>query len=246
MQALAPWGGVWGVEADAERQPFDAVQFEPAERLTAKAMLADWGTDAIRWELQGGIEQRNDLGQGGVIGGGLRWVTGGDRIEARGQATTFLGTSRFAAGELSVAARSRATRVGMVLLGSGSVHAVSAAAPLELWAAGDTGDARQTLVRAHPVLDDGRLRIERLGRLLVSASVEAQRWWALRGPVRVAGALFVDAARTASRVALPVRHDVDPGVGLRLAVTGVPGVFRVDLAKGLSDGASVLSLTYVP
>jgi hypothetical protein len=36
------------------------------------------------------------------------------------------------------------------------------------------------------------------------------------------------------------------GVGARFAVIGMPGIFRVDLAKGLRDGATALSFVYEP
>ncbi len=96
------------------------------------------------------------------------------------------------------------------------------------------------------MIDAGRLRVDRLGRVIVSGSVEAQRWWLFRGLLRAGGALFVDAARTAHRFQDPARHDVDIGVGARLAFTGFPGFFRADIAKGLRDGFTALSLTYVP
>jgi hypothetical protein len=36
------------------------------------------------------------------------------------------------------------------------------------------------------------------------------------------------------------------GLGARIAVAGIPGVFRADLGKGLSDGAIAICLVYEP
>ena len=147
---------------------------------------------------------------------------------------------------MRLAARSSTERRGFVGLASGTFQGITAAAPLDLWLAGDTGHARATLLRAHPVLDDGRLRVSRLGRVLVNASAEGQRWWALRGVLRIAAAVFVDTARTASRLEGPALRDIDAGLGARLAATGLPGTFRADLGKGVNDGDFTFSLTYVP
>jgi hypothetical protein len=39
---------------------------------------------------------------------------------------------------------------------------------------------------------------------------------------------------------------VDAGLGARFAVAAVSGVFRVDVAKGLRDGANAISVGYEP
>jgi hypothetical protein len=121
-----------------------------------------------------------------------------------------------------------------------------AATPLDLWPAGDVGHARPTLLRAHPVLEDGRLQAGRLGRRIVSASLEAQRWWPVAAGVRLAGAAFLDLARTSDRLGASARGDADAGLGARLAVAGIQGFFALDLAMGLRDSATALSVTYHP
>ena len=245
MRAPAPWGGVWGVDADWERQPFDTVSVPTSERSTVRASLADWITGAMRWEASGGLERR-ETGHGyGRLAGGLALVSPGDRVEARARAETWLGGASFGLGEVSVVARSRTERQGTVVLGSGGIQAVTADGPLDLWPAGDTGHARPTLLRAHPVLDNGRLRVNQLGRVLINGSAEVQRWWPLQRVLAAGAAFFLDAARTSSRVGGPPRHDVDVGAGVRLAVYGLSGFFRVDLGKGLGDGSTALSLSYV-
>jgi hypothetical protein len=115
-----------------------------------------------------------------------------------------------------------------------------------LWASGDTGHVRQALLRAHPVLDSGDVKIERLGRLFMHGSLEAQRWWRVAGLLRIAAAAFTDLGQTSRRTDSTARGDVDVGLGARFAVAGIPGVFRADLGKGLGDGATAISLVYEP
>ena len=117
---------------------------------------------------------------------------------------------------------------------------------MDLWVAGDTGHARSTLLRAHPLVDGGRFRAERLGRMLLHGSLEAQRWWRLAGVIRVAPAVFADAGRTSRRRIGSPEWDVDAGGGVRVGVGGFPGFLAVDVAKGLRDGATAVSFLYKP
>jgi hypothetical protein len=134
-----------------------------------------------------------------------------------------------------------------VLLGEANLQIVTRRAPLDLWWAGDTGHVRSTLLRAHPLLDDGRLRVDRLGRSLGHFSLEAQRWWTVVGPISAAAAVFGDVARTAQLYdGERTRHDVDVGIGAHLAVSGIRGLFSANVAKGLADGATAFSVTYTP
>jgi hypothetical protein len=105
--------------------------------------------------------------------------------------------------------------------------------------------ARDTLLRAHPLVDDGRLRIDQMGRRLINASIEAQQWWSA-GIVRAAAAAFVDATRASARLDAGVRGDVDAGIGARLGVPGVPGIIRADVATGLRNGGTRWSVVYEP
>jgi hypothetical protein len=244
--APAPWGGLWGVEAEWEQQALDLPAGAPLEHGSVRMTVSDWATGALRWELNGGVEHRPGAGRYGLLGGSAMLATPRDRVTARAGSVAWIGDARFAVGQLAVTARSSTERRGFVGLASGTFQAITAAAPLDLWPAGDIGHARATLLRAHPVLDQGRLRVSRLGRVLVHGSAEGQRWWALRGLLRIAAAAFVDTARTGSRLEGPALADVDIGVGARLAGVGLPGIFRADLGKSVNDGNFTISLSYVP
>jgi hypothetical protein len=130
---------------------------------------------------------------------------------------------------------------GTVLEVVGSTDVASALAPLAVWPAGDTGHARSTRLRAHPVLEDGALRVERLGRRTHGVSAELQRW-RTAGPVAVAAAAFTDVLRTNGRVAGGGLTDADIGIGLRVALPAGAGLLRADMAHGLRDGVQAFSV----
>src|SRR5262249_37430802 len=119
------------------------------------------------------------------------------------------------------------------------VQRVSDRAPLTLWPGAGDGRARTPLLRAHPLLDGGRLDIDAstvFGRSTRYASVEGQRWLSSPTIVGVGLAAFVDvaqASRQLVRDAGPVQTDV--GGGLRVRIPGAGHVLRVDVAHGLRD-----------
>ena len=116
--------------------------------------------------------------------------------------------------------------------------------PADLWFAGDTGNVRSSLLRAHPIVTDGMLKSDRLGRRIAHVSGEVRQWWTVRSIVQVGAAVFADAANVERRTAPDSRGDVDVGGGLRLALPGLDGVFRLDVGKGLRDGSTAFSFIY--
>ena len=140
---------------------------------------------------------------------------------------------------------SGAAPLGKVVTGVAGVAVVSATTPFDVWPAADTGQARPVLARAHPLLDDGRIRVERIGRHLAYSSVEAQYWWKAPALSRIGAAVFIDGARTMTRpVPGAALGDVDVGAGLGFASLLVPGRIRVDFAHGLRDAADSVSVRY--
>jgi hypothetical protein len=133
-----------------------------------------------------------------------------------------------------------------VFLARGGIGLASVFAPPDIWFAGDTGRARPVPLRAHPVISHGELRVEQIGRRIAYSSGEVQRWWSGPLRIRVGAAAFVDLARLNQRVAAAARTDVDLGIGTRLALPSVSGELRIDLAKGMRDGATALSFVYDP
>jgi hypothetical protein len=244
-EAPAPWGGTWGVHAFTERQAFDPAALAPAERTRASLETARWIAPAVRVAASAGADRWRSPGAHGTAGGSLLVRSVGERLEAEVTGDAWWGAARFAAFTVSAGARSSPARTGAVLAARAGVGGVTAAAPLDLWLAGDTGDTRAVLLRAHPLVDDGRIRVDRLGRRLAHASIEA-RYWRPVSLARVGAAVFADAAYTASGLRPGGRGDVDVGAGVRLAVPGAAGTFRGDVARGLRDGTTTFSFVYEP
>jgi len=246
MTTPAPWGGVWNVMAFASRQPFSSPAVQTAHRTGGRMGAADWLSAGLRWSVVGGVDRWNSGPVRGTLGGAVRLLASGDRLDARIGADTWPGRAGFATTDASLTLRSSTGQQGLVLLAATTVQHASRRTPEELWWAGDTGSVRSTLLRAHPMLKRGRLRTDRLGRLLLQGSVEAQQWWHVAGPVRLAAASFLDAASTALRFEGATRHDIDLGLGVRFSAAGMPGIFRIDLGKGLRDGRTAVSFVYEP
>jgi hypothetical protein len=238
---------LFSLELMSEQQPFDDAALPDARRLRTRFRIADWATPALRWETRGGFARWRDAGSFGTLGAATRFDHGTTRAGA--EIDLWLGESTFGTALLSAGWRSSESRRGFVLDVSTMVEGVSVNAPLDLWPAGDTGQARRTLLRAHPVLTDGRLRVERLGRYAAQATAEGQHWWRAGGVVPLGAALFVDAARVTRRpsaAAGGALGDVDIGAGFRLALPGRHGTFRADLAHGLRDGRNAFSVHWTP
>ena len=245
VHAPAPWGGVWGVAAAGERQPF--TQAVPAaRRVSARVTTADWASGRLRWDVAVGMDRWRGTSVYGVAEGGVRLRSLDERVDARIGASSWIGGDRFATTLARIRLQSSTVRRGFVAQAAAGTEWASSVVPLDLWAAGDTGHVRDMLMRAHPVLEDGGLRVDRVGRVVVTGSVEGQHWWPVRSLAALAAAVFVDAGRTALRLEGRARNDLDVGIGARFAIPVVPGIFRVDLAKGLADGATALSFVYQP
>ena len=245
IRAPAPWGGVWGAEGFQERQSFTSAAFPDARRAGAELTQSNWATPWLRWSLAAGVDRWRGVGTFGSVSGSVRLASARDRLTVQAQTSAWLGQNGFTAGGAAVRARSAIEPRGMVWLATAATETASTRTPMDLWPAGDTGLARTTLLRAHPLLaGGGRMRISRIGRVVHNASLEGQRWWRIMGPIRGAAAAFVDAARTSRSPAGTRRHDVDAGIGARFIGVGVPGILRVDLATGFNDRARALSFVY--
>jgi hypothetical protein len=250
-RAPAPWGGTWGADAFGESQAFDSGA--PASRRNGGRLVVDrWMADRVRIELRGGVDRWRGRSTLGSVGAAITGTSWSDHLSTRVAVDGWVGTSPFtsAAATINVASTRAAfaapAQTGPILTATAGLGVVTRDTPPDLWLGADTGHARSVLLRAHPLLDDGRLRTARLGRALQHASGEAQYWWKAPGLTRVGAVLFVDYARTAARL-LPAdpRHDVDTGAGLRFSSLLVPGQVQLDVAHGLRDGANALSVRYV-
>jgi hypothetical protein len=242
--APAPWGGLWGVEGFGERQPFTDAGIPTARRAGAIVTVSNWINPWMRLWARGGVDAWEEHGSFGLVSGGLRAASPRERIVIDVEGSGWSGGDAFASLMTAATLRSSGEHRGRVYIARAGASAATASTPPDIWFGGDTGRARPTLLRAHPIIDDGALRVEQIGRRIVHVSVEARQWWTTPWPIRVGAALFVDSGHVNNRSEAGARGDVDTGLGARLAVPGLDGVFRLDLAKGLRDGATAFSFVY--
>src|SRR5262249_19856579 len=106
------------------------------------------------------------------------------------------------------------------------------------------GRARQPLLRAHPLLNDGIIEGPMFGRHVSTVSAEAVQWRSLQAPISVGLAAFADFARATDRLPGATGEPVqlDAGGGVRRRLPGSDGAFHLDVARGLRDGDMAVSL----
>ncbi len=239
----SPLGGVWGVALSTERQTYaEGAETFGESRLRAAFRLSDWTRAGTRWEAEAGVDRWRDIGRALSLSVAVQQRLAKDRafVEARAGGWGG-GVSAWTLG-LRTEWRSDSRQDGAVLIGRAGVDATANGAPLALWPGASTGQGRDVLLRAHPLLDDGVVRDGVFGRRLAHAGGEWRQWRRFRRtPLRLAPAVFLDAAR-AGGVAqgFDRRFQMDAGAGVRIAVPAA-GVLRVDVARGLRDGAMALS-----
>jgi hypothetical protein len=252
FRAPAPWAGTWGADLYGESQEFDRAQPE-SRRRGGRLVMSQWVGASTRIEVRGGADRWDSTGTAAAFGLTARLLSPAERVWARIASDGWAGSTSFGSFGGTVGASSaprlvtaRTVPLGPVLMVSGGAAAVTSKTPLDLWLAGDTGQAKTILARAHPVLDDGRMQASRLGRGAFFSSGEGQYWWKAPGLSRVGAAAFVDLVRTVERIdGSPALNDADIGVSVGLASLLVPGRFTVDYAHGLRDGADAVTARYV-
>jgi len=97
--------------------------------------------------------------------------------------------------------------------------------------------ARDIPLRAHRFIVDSRLPSARVARAIAHGGVAADRAIARRGPVSLAGGVFIDGARILSGMNAPAdaRLYLDAGAGVRIGLTGSQwAALRIDVARGLA------------
>jgi hypothetical protein len=241
--------GLVGAELGWMEQPYEtAAGPEPVVETLRRGALthADWLTPSLRLELELAGERWSDRGPFVSVGGRLDQRSLGDRmalvLDGRG-ALSLSGEPGFAAGEAMLALRSSAAPRRTVARGRFGVHAASEDAPFGRWPGAGLGHAREPLLRAHPLLENGVIAGPAFGRRLLHASVEVEVRLAALGPLQLGVAGFVDWAQARERLSLPRAGPslTDVGGGLRFWLPGDLPALRVDGATSLEDGGFTLS-----
>jgi hypothetical protein len=235
--------GIWRLDASRETQTFGASAFEET-RTRAGAEIANWIDQRTRVRAGVGFEGWTDRPRTAAVSAHVEFWPVVDRLALEAGGATWRGAGvPFGGADAAVRWRSRAVSTGTVWRGDAGYRAVTTASPASIWPATDSGTARDALLRAHPLLDEGVIRGGVIGRRLAFGTIEVQHWLNPgRRPIRVAPAGFIDIARASRGLATTAeRTQVDAGLGLRLSLPGT-GVLRVDVARGLRDGRTALSV----
>lgn len=241
--------GVWRVEGSWEAETYafgDTVRRDVHKH--GGLSVSDWVGGNIRYAVNAGFDDWEGGRRAASIGGSLehRWLA--DRFAVAGNLATWMpvdGGRGFSAAGMRAATRSPSNWRAWAYEATIGIDRVTHAAPLALWPGAGEGRARPVLLRAHPLLDDGIIDMSRasaFGRSLQHANVEAQRWLARPGNPRLAVAAFADVARSARRADGTMSSYVDIGSGLRVRLPGVDQPLRIDVARGLRDGASAVTV----
>jgi predicted double-glycine peptidase len=241
--APAPFGGMWGVDVFDERQSYAGGEAPIEEaRRRARFHVSDWTGTGLRWEAAVSFDRWRGTGRAVSFALSGQQRLAGDRAFVEGRAASWSGDVRTWTVGTSAEWRSTPRNEGPVWIGRGGADAAGSRAPLALWPGAGTGQGRDALLRAHPLLAHGVIRDGVFGRRLAYAGVEWRRWLQPgRKPFRVAPAFFFDTARASRGLAsFDRRWQSDLGAGLRLALPG-SGVVRLDFAYGLRDGSTAVS-----
>jgi hypothetical protein len=241
-------GGVWRVDASRETQTFGVsgpLTFEET-RTRAGVEVGNWIGQRTRVRGGAAIEDWTVRPRTAAVSGRVEFWPVVDRLAFEAGGATWRGSGvSFGGADAAARWRSTASSTGTVWRVDAGYRIVTAGSPASIWPGADTGHARDLLLRAHPLLDDGVIRGGVFGRRLAFGTLEIQRWLKPgKRPVRAAPAAFLDVARASRGLGTSTdRTQADAGVGLRLSLLGM-GVLRVDLAHGLRDGRTALSVAW--
>ena len=245
--APLPIGAVWKISGFQSHETYEVRGTRSeSEWRRAAFQVSDWLNGHVGWTLGAGLERWPDL-QGGARDdkayvAGRMLVAAGTAFEGHVTLEGWIGgsgaTRASTLGRLTFdAAGGRAT----LAAGMEGVHGNT---PRFLFPGAGSGNTRDALLRAHPLIQDDAIRADEgqiIGRRLFHATAEWTRPLARVFVASIDAAAFVDAAH--GRQLLGGRlsdTQVDAGLGLRIRAAGGPA-FRLDVARGLVDGRWALT-----
>jgi hypothetical protein len=262
--------GVWRVEGSWQAETYAGAANAPVSivresRTRGALTVSDWLSGSVRYTLTAGVDSWNGDRKTASVDGSIERRLMRDRVSLSINGSRWIPIAEGRAFDSAAArlwARSSADTRGWVYLGSIGAERVGEAAPLALWPGAGDGHARTPLLRAHPLLNDGIISLDgssAFGRTLAYGGVEAQRWFERPSVIRMGVGGFIDVARASRRAgpsgaqaidsnaAAPLGTPVlaDVGAGLRIKIPGTAGILRFDVARGLRDGASALTVGWL-
>jgi hypothetical protein len=236
-------GGIVRLEAYGEQQTYGPEASPLVERRRgARAAFADWPRANTRWEFHAGADRFEDGSRFGSVGGAIERRFAGDGLTLTARADTWFGTTSTWTAGAGLTWRSTREREGPQWIARTGVNLAGTRAPLALWSGAGTGPRTEALLRAHPVLEDGRVDRAVFGRRLLHAGAEWRYWLPpVKRVARIAPAIFVDTARAFEGGTFSdLRAHLDIGAGIRFVIPGA-GVAGIDVGQGLRDGRTVVS-----
>ena len=154
--APAPFGGVWGVDGFDERQTYaNAGSTIEEARRRAGFHVGDWTRAGFRWEAGVAVDRWREAGRAVSLTLSGQQRLDGDRGTSRGEPACGRGGVRAWTLGLRTEWRSQVRHEGTVWIGRAGVEAAADRSPLAFWPGAGTGQGRDVLLRAHPLLDDG-------------------------------------------------------------------------------------------
>ncbi|MGE5814678.1 MAG: C39 family peptidase [Acidobacteriota bacterium] len=232
-------GGIAAVSMGWQQEHYATL---PATELRqAGVEWTNWAGARLRTSAGGGFGEWTDRGRAGILRVGVEYRPVSDRLAV--ELTSLGGAGSLPGFTVSTAVlRWRHSMGRFVLLGDSAGAHASSEAPPDQWPGAGTGIARPFLLRAHPLVTDGRITGAAFGRTLAQSTVELDCDVAQRGFGALGLATFVDVARAWDRPdgsTSPTHVDLGAGIRLRLA-PGQPAI-RLDFAHGLHDGNDAFS-----
>jgi hypothetical protein len=263
------WPGVWRVDGSWQSDAFSfgGIGLGPDRlvqetRAHAALSVGDWLTGSLRYSISAGFDSWNQVAgaqalqrdepiqeiQAIAAAGSLEQRLFADRVSLAGTFTRWASVAAgpgFNSAGVTATARSSVEPRSWVVRGTVGGERVSDAAPIGLWPGAGAGHAREPLLRAHPLLEDGVIDATSssvFGRTLAFGGLEVQRWLDRPALARVAIAGFTDIARATRQAGVPTPGQVDLGLGVRVRMPGSAGLLRIDVARGMRDGARALTV----
>ena len=148
-------GGIWTIDASSETQTFGTAALEET-RTQAGVDVRNWIGQRARVAGGSGIERWTDRGRYASFTGAIEFWPLVDRLALEGRVTSWRGGGDpFATAAATARFRSRVASTGTVWLFDAGYRAATESSPASAWPGADTGHARDVLLRAHPLLDEG-------------------------------------------------------------------------------------------
>ncbi len=244
--------GIVTVDGGWERFRFDAGPAPDLELVESRRygglMFGSWLTPALRPQVGVRYDRWSGDRRYVAVSGGVEYRALRDRVtvtSAFEHGGNVASTPSYDRGNLRAlwASSPGLLRAGWSARIGGDL--VSRTTPTGLWPVASGELPWAIPLRAHSWVRDGRLPGSTIGRLILHSGLSADLPFHRTGPITFAFGVFVDGAQVADpiRSSSGAQFYVDAGGGLRVGILdGELGVLRIDLATGLNDRTTAVTV----